>query len=72
MKTIMIEDRVYKKLRSIKGSKSFSKLLDSLVGESKSRRKDILSRYFGLLKKDEAAEWEYAIREFRKSFKVRL
>jgi len=45
MKTIMIEDKVYKKLRSIKGAKSFSKLLDSLVDESKSKRKAILDRY---------------------------
>ncbi|EQD43437.1 protein containing DUF217 [mine drainage metagenome] len=71
MKTIMIEDKVYKKLRSMKGSQSFSKLLDSLVGESGIRRKTALARYFGVIKDKEADEWEYAIKEFRKGFRVR-
>ncbi len=72
MKTIMIEDRVYDKLKSLKGLRSFSKLLDSLVEESKGRRKADLGRHFGSLKKKEAEKWEYVIRESQKSFKVRM
>ena len=72
MKTIMIEDRVYRKLRSVKGTKSFSKLLDALVEESQSIRKAKLEKYFGVLSKEDAERMEYAIRELRKNFKVRI
>ncbi|MHB1810886.1 MAG: antitoxin VapB family protein [Thermoplasmataceae archaeon] len=69
MKTIMIDDKVYEKLRSIKGQKSFSKLLDSLVEESKTRKKTILGKEFGTLTGGEAAEFEKAIEEFRWNFR---
>lgn len=69
MKTIMIDDKVYEKLRSIKGQKSFSKLLDSLVEESKTRKKTLLGKEFGTLTGGEAAEFEKAIDEFRWNFR---
>ena len=69
MKTIMIDDKVYEKLRSIKGQKSFSKLLDSLVEESKTRKKTLLGKEFGTLTSGEAAEFEKAIEEFRRNFR---
>ncbi len=72
MKTLMIEDRVYRKLRSVKGTKSFSKLLDALVEESKSIKKAKLKKYFGTLSKEEARQWEYAMGEIRKNFRVRI
>lgn len=71
MKTIMIEDRVYRKLRSVKGTKSFSKLLDALVEESMDIKKAKLRKYFGAISKEEAERWKYAIGEIRKNFKVR-
>lgn len=72
MKTIMIEDRVYRKLRSVKGTKSFSKLLDALVEESRSIKKAKLRKAFGTLSKEKAEDMEYAINEIRKNFKVRV
>ena len=69
MKTIMIDDKVYEKLRSIKGQKSFSKLLDSLVEEFKTRKKTLLGKEFGTLTGGEAAEFEKAIEEFRRNFR---
>ena len=69
MKTIMIDDKVYEKLRSIKGQKSFSKLLDSLVEEFKTRKKTLLGKEFGTLTGGEAAEFEKAIEEFRWNFR---
>ncbi len=69
MKTIMIDDKVYEKLRSIKGQKSFSKLLDSLVEEFKTRKKTLLGKEFGTLTSGEAAEFEKAIEEFRRNFR---
>ena len=71
MKTIMIDDKVYEKLRSIKGQRSFSKLLDSLVEESRARKKALLGKEFGTLTNGEAAEFENAIEEFRRNFRLR-
>lgn len=72
MKTIMIEDRVYRKLRSVKGTKSFSKLLDALVDESMNIKKARLRRYFGSISDEQAERMQYAIGEIRKNFRVRI
>ncbi|MCL6089427.1 MAG: antitoxin VapB family protein [Candidatus Thermoplasmatota archaeon] len=67
----MIDDKVYEKLRSLKGQRSFSKLLDSLVEESRARKKALLGKEFGTLTNGEAAEFENAIEEFRRNFRLR-
>jgi len=66
MKTIMIRDDVYRKLNEIKGNKSFSDIIEELIGESLSLRKKKLEKYFGILSKGEAEELEKEIKEMRK------
>jgi len=66
MKTIMIRDDVYRKLNEIKGNKSFSDIIEELIGESLSLRKKKLEKYFGILSEEEAKELEREIKEMRK------
>lgn len=67
----MIEDRVYLKLRSIKGSRSFGKVIDSLFEESHSARKARLKKYAGILSRTEADELAETAREIRRNLKAR-
>ena len=54
VKTIMIRDQVYRKLARIKGKRSFSKLLDSLVDERNGARLAAFEKLRGILTDREA------------------
>ncbi len=71
MKTIMIKDQVYKKLAKLKGSKSFSELLDGMADESRTARMEALEKIRGILTDKEANAMRARIKEMRKNFKVR-
>ena len=45
MKTIMIDDETYKKLKNMKGEKSFSKFLSILAENAKHGSKDSIKRF---------------------------
>ena len=70
MKTITISDDVYEKLVRIKGSKSFSAVIDELI------RKNVEKRIEMLIKSAEKTGYEDELgkisKEIRKSFKVRF
>ena len=63
-KTITIREDVYEKLSRVKGERSFSELLESLVDE---KRVD-LEDSFGSWSSEEAEETRDKIREFREDF----
>jgi len=72
MKTIMIQDEVYKKLSKIKGKKSFSQLLDTLADNPEAAKKEAFRKVFGLITAKEAKVAMKRIREARKQTKVRV
>lgn len=71
MKTIMIQDTVYKKLSALKKSKSFSKILDELVEESKNAKIARIKKYFGITKKNDAKVMKSRAAKVRSEFEVR-
>ncbi|MGC8514696.1 MAG: antitoxin VapB family protein [Thermoplasmata archaeon] len=72
MKTIMIDDETYKKLKNMKGDKSFSKLLSFLAENAKHGSKDILCKFYGILTEEEAEIWDKAIMESRNNLRERV
>ena len=66
MKTIMVNDVVYRKLSVIKGDMSFSKLLNELVEESKVARRARFQKYFGSIGGIKADAMNGASRRIRK------
>ncbi|MQL56158.1 antitoxin VapB family protein [Acidianus ambivalens] len=73
-KVITISDDVYEKLSKLKGSKSFSQVINELIeyyNNSRKGRVEALDLIFGILSEEEAKELEKDVEEFRKSFKVR-
>lgn len=72
MKTIMIQDEVYKKLSKIKGKRSFSQLLDALSENSEVAKKEAFRKVFGLITAKEAKAAMKRIKENRKHAKVRV
>ena len=72
MKTIMIDDETYKKLKNMKGEKSFSKFLSILAENAKHGSKDSIKRFYGTLTEKEAEIWEKAIMDSRNNMRERL
>lgn len=72
MKTIMIDDETYNKLKKLKGNRSFSKLLNHLAGESAGREKVAIRKFYGILTEEEAETWESMAKESRGRFRERL
>ena len=72
MKTIMIGDETYKKLKNMKGEKSFSKFLSALAENVKYRSKDSIKRFYGILTEKEAEIWEKAIMDSRNNMRERV
>lgn len=69
MKTITISDDVYWKLVSIKGDRSFSKVIDDLIRSSVSlRARKILEV---TIESENVDELEDIMKEIRRSFRVR-
>lgn len=71
-KIISVSEEVYDELSTIKGEKSFTELLKSLI-EEKKRKGDIKSfeKFFGVLTNKEAEELRKSSAEFRKNFRAR-
>ena len=66
MKTLMIRDEVYKKLKAIKKEKeSFSELLNRLIESVDNKMK--LEKFFGILSEEEAEKLKLETTEVRKS-----
>jgi len=75
MKTIMIQDTVYRDLSAVKGDMSFSELFESMlenVKESKPYKMALLKTIFGTMDKKEADRAEERIRKMRQNMKVRV
>lgn len=72
MKTIMIDDETYEKLKRMKNNRSFSSLLSYLAEESRGRAKNNIRKFYGMLNEQEAEMWEGAISESRNELKDRL
>ncbi|MDE1868664.1 MAG: antitoxin VapB family protein [Candidatus Micrarchaeota archaeon] len=69
MKTIMISDEAYKKLKTLKGNRSFTELLSDMADSVKPKFVDI-SKYAGIMSKEEAKSRERLLEKIRKSTKV--
>ncbi|MGQ4915267.1 MAG: antitoxin VapB family protein [Candidatus Asgardarchaeia archaeon] len=68
MKTLMIRDEVYKKLKIIKRkNESFSDVIDKLIKHADNRVK--LEKFFGILSEKEAKIMVDEISKLRKRFK---
>ncbi len=72
MKTIMLSDDAYKKLASIKGSKSFTNLVLELVDKVKGVKLTDIDRFFGIIGSDEARSLQMNAAKIRRRFKVRV
>ncbi len=70
MKTITISDDVYEKLVRIKGSKSFSAVIDELIKKNVEKRIEMLIK--SAEKTGYEDELERISKEIRRSFKVRF
>lgn len=66
-KQIMVSDEVYKKLKKIKGDKSFSEVIDEMIERVYGNNIKALSKYFGILN-EESEEIEKEIEENRKRY----
>ena len=69
MKTITISDDVYWKLVSIKGDRSFSKVIDDLIRSSVSLRAQKILEV--TIESENVDELENIMKEIRRSFRVR-
>jgi len=75
MKTIMVQDTVYKDLSAVKGDKSFSELFEEMlenVKESKSYKMALLKTIFGTISGEEAEQAEKRIKKMRQNMVVRI
>ena len=75
MKTIMIQDTVYKDLSAVKGDMSFSELFESMlenVKESKPYKMALLKTIFGTMSREEAEQVEKRIKKMRQNMVVRV
>ena len=72
MKTIRIDDETYKKLKNIKGDKSFNKFLSISAGNAKHGSKDSIKRFYGVLTEKERELWEKSIIGSRNNIRERL
>jgi predicted CopG family antitoxin len=75
MKTIMIQDTVYKDLAAVKGDKSFSELFEELLDEakeSKAYKMRLLDGILGTITREQADRSLAAIKKMRANFKVRV
>jgi predicted CopG family antitoxin len=68
----MIRDEVYNRLSKIKGKKSFSKLLDSMLGEQREVRMNAFRKLKGILTDEQAEEAYRRIKEIEKHAKVAI
>ncbi len=71
MKTVMLSDEAYKKLASIKGSKSFTELVSELVDKVKGVKLADIDKFFGIISSDEAQSLQMNAAKIRRRFKVR-
>jgi len=71
MKTIMIDDETYEKLKRIKNNRSFSTLLSNLIDEARGREKSNIKKFYGILNEQEATMWESAISQSRDELRGR-
>jgi predicted CopG family antitoxin len=71
MKTIMIQDTVYRKLAVLKKKRSFSEVLEELVEESKAVKQARLRRYFGIVKDEDAKTMKAKAAKIRSELEVR-
>ena len=69
MKTIMVSDEAYRKLKLIKGGRSFTELLSEMADKLKPKFVDI-SEYAGIIGDEEAKELQKIARRVRKSTRV--
>jgi predicted CopG family antitoxin len=65
VKVISISDDVYKRLKNIKGEKSFSEILTDLLNSEKVNPK-LLQKYFKILSNEESDKLEKDTNEGRK------
>ena len=72
MKTIMIDDETYKKLKNMKEENSFSKFLSTLAENAKYGSKESIKRFYGILTEKEADIWEKAIMDSRNNIRERV
>ena len=75
MKTIMIQDTVYKDLSAVKGDKSFSELFEELLDsakESKAYKMGLLNTILGTMTRAQADKSLLTIKKLRANFKVRV
>lgn len=71
-KLISVSEEVYNELSSIKGEKSFTELLKSLIEEKEKKGSmKAFEKFFGVLTGKEADELKKSSAEFRKNFKAR-
>ena len=71
MKTIIIDDEIYKKLKNMKGEKSFSKFLSILAANAEYGSKDRIKRFYGILTEKEAEIWEKEIMDSKNNMSER-
>ena len=71
MKTIIIDYETYKKLKNMKGEKSFNKFLSILAAKAEYGSKDSINRFYGILTEKEAEIWEKAIMDTRNNMRER-
>jgi predicted CopG family antitoxin len=73
VKVISLSEEAYKKLKAIKGKKSFSEVVVEITDERRARKKRNIMDFFGAFKEnaDEWKEIEKKIYEDRKKFKLR-
>ena len=72
MKTIAISDEAYKKLISIKGSKSFTDLISELFDKANGVKLADLNKFFGIINNDEARSLQINATKIRRRLKVRV
>ena len=72
MRTIMISDQAYEALARIKGKKSFTELLLSLVERLKQNDTNTIMRFAGILNDDEAEELKDIVTKIRARAKARI
>ncbi|MBR9680352.1 MAG: antitoxin [Candidatus Altiarchaeota archaeon] len=72
MKNIMIREDVYLKVKELKGTKSFSEIIEELAKSKIETRKRNLRSYFGTYEDKQSRELEKSISEVLRIAKGRL
>lgn len=72
IKTIMVGDKTYEELLSIKDSKSFTELLSELANSVKHMRKAEILRFAGIINEKEAEELQKIVTKIRENLKARV